>query len=98
MDDKIQYWSQKYKINNLKVVGYGGGYPIIQFDRDENMPVLKMSQREIEKILRRAEASGGMELGVGWNFRKTTFVRINNETIVICGHENVLDKVLEKLF
>lgn len=98
MEERLEYWCKKYNLKNLKVVGYQGGYPMIQFDREEDMALLNMSKKEINKILRNSESYGGMELGVGWNFRKTSFLLINNETIVICGHEIVIDKILEKLF
>ena len=98
MEEKLDYWHKKYNLKNLKVIGYRGGYQMIQFDREENMAFLNMSKKEMDKILRHSESYGGMELGVGWNFRKTAFVLINNETIVICGHEVVIGKILEKLF
>lgn len=98
MDEKIEYWSRRYKLDNLKLAGYQGGYPMIMFDVDSNRPILYQSQREINKALRSAETYGGIELGVGYSLRKTSFLRIENETIVICGHEFVIERILEKLF
>ena len=76
-----------------------GGYPIIQFkQRRDDMPVVNMSKREINSIIRKAETYGGIELGVVYNLRKTAFILVNDDTIVICGHEYVLDrKILENL-
>ena len=70
-DKKLLCWSQKYNLENLIVAGYQGGYPVIQFKRRDDMPVVNMS---------------------------TAFILVNDDTIVICGHEYVLDRILEKIF
>ena len=94
MDEKLLEWQSEYFLENLKTVGYQGGYPIIEFKRNsysfETLP-----KKKIDKILRRAEMVAGMELGVGINFRKTAFLLINTETIVIWGHVLVIDKIVE---
>ena len=97
-DKKLLCWSQKYNLENLIVAGYQGGYPIIQFKRRDDMPVVNMSKREINSIIRKAETYGGIDLGVVYNLRKTAFILVNDDTIVICGHEYVLDRILEKIF
>lgn len=97
-EEKLIYWSQKYKLDNLVISGYQGGYPMIQFERREDMPIVHMSQREKNSIIRKAETYGGIELGVAYNLRRTAFILVNNETIVICGHEYVIDRILEKIF
>lgn len=95
MDNKLEQWSKTYNLNDLKLVGYSGGYPMIQFynDKEINIP-----ENKIKKIVRQAEMAGGFQLGVGINFRKTADVIVNNETIVIYGHEFVIERILEKLF
>lgn len=98
MEEKLKFWEKKYNLKNLVITGYRAGYPIIQFEREENMPVLYMSEREKSRIIRTAETYGGIELGVGYNLRKTAFILINDETIVICGHEFILERILEKIF
>lgn len=98
MEEKLKEWEREYNLNNLKIIGYRGGYPMIQFDKEDNMSIIHMSEREINKVVKTAETYGGIELGVGYNLRKTAFVIINDETIVICGHEFVLKKILDKLF
>lgn len=98
MEDKLKEWEKLYNLKNLEIVGYRGGYPMIQFDRDENMSVSHMSEREINKVVRSAELGGGIELGVAYNFRKTAFLLVHRDTIVMCGHEFVLGRILEKLF
>lgn len=98
MDNKIKFWKEKYELKDLIVCGYSGGYPMIQFKKEQGMSLLHMSQFEINKILRGAEMTGGVRLGVAYNFRRTAFLVVNEETIVICGHEYVLDVILEKLF
>jgi hypothetical protein len=98
IEDRIELWQRRYKLNNLEVVGYQGGYPMIQFDKEDSMAVLYMSERDKKKIIKGAETFGGIELGVGYNFRNTAFIIINEDKIVICGHIFVIDRILEKIF
>lgn len=97
MEQMIKEWSEEYKISDMKLVGYQGGYPMIQFRKEDNMRIVNMSKREIDKVIKDAEIYGGIELGVMYNFRKTAFVMVYDETIVICGHQFVLKRILEKI-
>lgn len=97
MEDKIREWSAQYRIKDMKIVGYQGGYPMIQFKKDSSMRIINMSKKEIDKIIKDAEIYGGIELGVMYNLRKTAFIMVYDETIVICGHEFVLNRILEKI-
>ena len=31
MEEKLKYWSKRYKLKDLVICGYQGGYPMIQF-------------------------------------------------------------------
>ena len=97
MEERINEWSKQYDIEDMKIVGYQGGFPIIQFKKDKSMRITRMSQNEINKIIKSAETYGGIELGVAYNLRKTASVFVYDETIVICGHEFVLKRILEKV-
>lgn len=98
MEEKLQTWAKKYKLDNLRLIGFQGGYPMIEFLKKEESVWEHLKESKLNKIIRQAEMSAGMELGVGINFRKTAFVLINNETIVICGHELIMEKILNKVF
>lgn len=97
MEEQIKEWQQKYSIDNIKLVGYRGGYPMFAFDKRKIAKVSELSKRQLDKIVRSAEMTGGMELGVGMNFRKTAGIIVENETIVIYGHVAVIGKMLFKL-
>lgn len=97
MEEKINEWTEKYKISDLRLVGYRGGYPMIQFKKENTMRITNMSKREIDKVIKNAEIYGGIELGVAYNLRQTAFIQVYDETIVICGHEFVLNRILEKV-
>lgn len=97
MEERINEWSRQYGIEEMKIVGYQGGYPIIQFKKDSNMRITKMSQREINKIIKKAETYGGIELGVAYNLLRTARIFVYDETIVICGHEFVIKRILKKI-
>ena len=53
-------------------------------------------ENERKRIIRNCETHGGIELGVGWNFVRTAVLRINDDSIVMAGHEYVLRRMLEK--
>lgn len=97
MEERIKEWRTQYNIENMKIVGYQGGYPIVQFDKEKNMRITRMSQNEINKTIKNAETYGGIELGVAYNLRKTASIFVYDETIVICGHEYVIKRILEKI-
>lgn len=99
MDENLKEWKEKYRLEGLQMVGYRGGYPIIQFDLHEGMKGVRYTQRERDKIVRKAEMNGGIEVGVGYNFRRTAFVRIETtcNKIVICGHPVVIEKILNEI-
>ena len=46
MEEILEQWSKTFNLKNLKLVGYHGGYPIIQFDKEDNMKLLAMSENE----------------------------------------------------
>ena len=98
MEEKLKYWSKRYKLKDLVICGYQGGYPMIQFKREEDMSVSYMSKYQIKHILWIAALNRGVSLGLVFNLRRTAFLLVNEDTIVICGHEYVLDVILEKLF
>ena len=94
MEEILEQWSKTFNLKNLSLVGYHVGYPIIQFDNEDNMKLLAMSENK--RIIRNCETNGGIELGVGWNFVRTAVLRINDDSIVMAGHEYVLRRMLEK--
>lgn len=98
MEERLKAWENEYNLKKLQLVGYTGGYPMIQFAKEDNMEILQKTEKQIAKVVRQAEMGGGFELGVGLNLRKTANVLINNETIVIYGHEFVIKRILENLF
>lgn len=98
MEERLQAWTSMYHLRHLRHIGFQGGYPMIEFQKENDDFWMKLKGSKLNKIVRRAEMSAGMELGVGVNFRKTAFVMVNNETIVICGHELVIEKIFENIF
>lgn len=98
MEEKLKNWSEVYHLHGLRHIGYQGGFPMIEFRKENPTFWMRLKENKLNKIVRQAEMSAGMELGVGINLRKTAFVLVNNETIVICGHEVVIGKIFENLF
>lgn len=98
MEEKLQQWEKIYQLKELRHIGYQGGYPMIEFKKEDSNFWNELKDSKLNKIVRRAEMSAGMEQGVGINFRKTAFVIVNNETIVICGYLQIIDKIFENIF
>lgn len=98
MEEQIQKWHEKYMLDKLIISGYEGGYPIIQFENNNYVKEKLLKVKDINKIVRKAEMSAGMEMGVGLNFRRTAFINVNTENVIICGHELILEKILVRLF
>lgn len=97
MEEKLEQWRNEYNLKNLQIAGYRGGYPIIQFDKENSLHLLRMSEKDRKKVIRKAEIYGGIQLGVAYNFVNSAFIIVNEETVVICGHEFVIDRILEKI-
>lgn len=97
MDQFIFEIENEFKLQELKLIGYQGGYPMIQFKKENVFRKNRMSERSILRLLRKAETSAGMEVGVGFCFRNTASIIDNNETIVIIGHEAVIKRILEQI-
>lgn len=96
MDKKIENWCKKYRLKSGKLVGYRGGYPIVEFELDD-AELITIGKKELDRNIRKAELSAGLEIGVGYNFRKTGFAMINDNKLCIAGHELVIDKFFESV-
>ena len=35
MEEKLQTWAKKYKLDNLRLIGFQGGYPMGTFEREQ---------------------------------------------------------------
>lgn len=98
MDDLINSWCDKYGFEAGKIAGYRGGYPIVEFTVKSEHGVYNIRQKELDRFARRAEMGAGMEVGVGPNFRRTSFIQWNGNRLVICGHSTVIDRILKFMF
>lgn len=98
MDELISNWCNKYGFQAGKVSGYRGGYPIVEFTVKNEHGVYNLGQKGLDKFVRKAELSAGSDIGVGFNFRKTAFIIWNNNSLIICGHSSVIDRVLQNVF
>ena len=98
MDERIDEWVEKFGFESGYIAGYRGGYPIIMFKISENTKLPKISKRELDRYVRRAEMSAGMELGVGMNFRRSFYADIDEKQLVICAYETAVEKILDSIF
>ena len=97
MEEKIKEYIDNYGYSEGQLVGYQGGYPIISLSIPDCLDVKCLSQRELDKIVRNAELVEGRKLGVGLNFRRTAYVRIQNNCIIVSGYVTIIDRVLEEI-
>lgn len=98
MENEILKLCDRYGVVNGRLVAYKGGYPIVEFEMSTDKQIHNKSQKELDKIVRKAEIKAGRELGVGFNFRKTAFIKLENNKIVIGGHINIVEEVVRELF
>lgn len=98
MDKKIMELCGTCGLSSGRITSYKGGYPIVEFEIPSEKQQYNKSQRELDKIVRKAEMSIGMKLGVGMNFRKTAFVKWERDRIIVCGYIEVIEKIVKELF
>lgn len=98
MDKRIMKLCSTCGLASGRIISYKGGYPVVEFEIPSEMQQYNKSQRELDKIVRKAEMSIGMKLGVGMNFRKTAFAKWESDRIIICGYIEIIEKIVMELF
>lgn len=84
-------------IEDAKVTGYDGGYPVVDFTIHEAAFSLVKSESKFKRIIRSAEMEGGIEVGVSTCFYNTAYVRWNPPVMTICGYPEVISRILKKI-
>lgn len=97
MDKMIDNIIKKYKYTEGTVIGYQGGYPIVQLTFNNNTLLKYTDQKQLDKIVRNAEIVKGRELGVGLNFRRTAYAKVEGDTIIVSGYVTIIERILEDL-
>lgn len=98
MEEKIKNLCKKYNFEKGNIVGYRGGYPIVEFTLTENCEGMIPKQKVLDRYVRSAEMTAGMELGVGLNFRRSASANSYQNKLVICGYIRIIEKVLEAIY
>ncbi|MCR5836406.1 MAG: hypothetical protein K6G88_07860 [Lachnospiraceae bacterium] len=94
-NEKIEEYKEIYGFEEVFLSGYMGGYPILTFVT--NMKQLP-DKKTINKYLRNSEMSAGRKVGVGLNFRKTAVFTELDNGFSICGHIEIIDRMLKYLY
>lgn len=97
MEEKIESWCTQFSFEKANIVGYRGGYPIVEFTLKDNQIEKIPKQRVLDSYVRKAEMRAGAELGVGLNFRRTASANQYDNKLVICGYITIIEKVLHAI-
>lgn len=98
IEEAISVWKEEFSfIEDAKVTGYDGGYPVVDFTIHEAAFSLVKSESKFKRIIRSAEMEGGIEVGVSTCFYNTAYVRWNPPVMMICGYPEVISRILKKI-
>jgi len=71
IDEAVEYWKDELSyVDDAKVTGYVGGYPVVEFTINKAAWGLVKDKKKFGRIVRSSEMEGGIEVGVS-----TCFIR-----------------------
>lgn len=98
IEEAVQYWKDELSyVEDAIVVGYEGGYPIVEFRIKEAAWDLVKSEKKFPRIVRSSEMEGGIEVGVSTCFYQTASLEWNPPVMKICGYPEVINRILNKV-
>ncbi|MGN0394826.1 MAG: hypothetical protein ACI4EF_05640 [Coprococcus sp.] len=94
----IEYWREELSyIEDAKLVGYAGGYPVVDFTIKKDCWDLVKDKKKFPRIVRSSEMEGGIEVGVSTCFYQTASLEWNPPVMKICGYPEVINRILKKV-
>lgn len=98
IEEAIEYWKDDLSyVEDAQVVGYEGGYPIVEFTIKEACRDLVKDKKKFPRIVRSSEMEGGIEVGVSTCFYQTASLEWNPPIMRICGYPEVINRILKKV-
>ena len=72
IDEAVEYWKDELSyVDDAKVTGYVGGYPVVEFTINKAAWGLVKDKKKFGRIVRSSEMEGGIEVGVSTCFYQT---------------------------
>ena len=88
IDEAVEYWKDELSyVDDAKVTGYVGGYPVVEFTINKAAWGLVKDKKKFGRIVRSSEMEGGIEVGVSTCFY----------VIRVCGYPEVINRILGKV-
>lgn len=98
IEEAVEYWKDELSyVEDVKITGYEGGYPIVEFTIKDAAWDLVKDKKKFPRIVRSSEMEGGIEVGVSTCFYKTASLEWNPPVMRICGYPEVINRILNKV-
>lgn len=69
IEEAVEYWKDELSyVEDARVIGYEGGYPVVEFAISEAAWDLVKNEKKFARIVRSSEMEGGIEVGVSTCF------------------------------
>ena len=86
IDEAVEYWKDELSyVDDAKVTGYVGGYPVVEF-------TINKAAWGLVK-----EMEGGIEVGVSTCFYQTASLEWEPPVLRVCGYPEVINRILGKV-
>ena len=98
IDEAVEYWKDELSyVDDAKVTGYVGGYPVVEFNIKKAAWVLVKDKKNFGRIVRSSEMEGGIEVGVSTGFYQTASLEWEPPVLRVCGYPEVSNRILGKV-
>ena len=98
IDEAVEYWKDELSyVDDAKVTGYVGGYPVVEFTINKAAWGLVKDKKKFGRIVRSSEMEGGIEVGVSTCFYQTASLEWEPPVHRVCGYPEVINRILGKV-
>ena len=87
IDEAVEYWKDELSyVDDAKVTGYVGGYPVVEFTINKAAWGLVKDKKKFGRIVRSSEMEGGIA-SLEWE----------PPVLRVCGYPEVINRILGKV-
>ena len=99
IDEAVEYWKDELSyVDDAKVTGYVGGYPVVEFTINKAAWGLVWAEEEIwkdRKII--GDEERDRKVGVSTCFYQTASLEWEPPVLRVCGYPEVINRILGKV-
>ena len=90
IDEAVEYWKDELSyVDDAKVTGYVGGYPVVEFTINKAAWGLVKDKKKFGRIV--------IEVGVSTCFYQTASLEWEPPVLRVCGYPEVINRILGKV-